>query len=75
VMLGVRQLGKASGFSGSVQFRFKFSAENKGGPQHIVSGFESQKLRTACQSLHLAKIPGMKSISKPRLSIEIYTIC
>jgi len=31
------------------------------------------KVKQSCQSLHLAKIQGMKSISKPRLPIEIYT--
>jgi hypothetical protein len=29
----------------------------------------------SCHSTHLAKFPEMKSISKPRLPIEIYTIC
>jgi hypothetical protein len=32
-------------------------------------------LQKACHFMHLAKIAGMKSISKPRLPIEIYTIC
>ena len=31
------------------------------------------KFKEACHCLHLAKIQGMKSISKPRLPIEIYT--
>jgi hypothetical protein len=31
------------------------------------------KVNEACQSLQLAKIQGMKNISKPRLPIEIYT--
>ena len=33
------------------------------------------KLQSTCHSMHLAKIPEMKSISKPRLPIEIFTIC
>ena len=28
-----------------------------------------------CQSPHLAKFPGMKSISKPPLPIEIFALC
>jgi hypothetical protein len=30
------------------------------------------KLQVACQSPHLGKIQGMKSLSEPRLPIEIY---
>ena len=31
------------------------------------------KVRSACHFMHLTKIAEMKSISKPRLPIEIYT--
>jgi hypothetical protein len=30
-------------------------------------------VKQACQSPHLTKIPGMKSISEPQHAIEIYT--
>ena len=36
--------------------------------------FQLSNLLTACQSLHFAKISQMKSLSKPRLPIKIYTI-
>jgi hypothetical protein len=41
-------------------------------PQYIGGGSGHLKVTTSCESPHLAKIQGMKSISKPRLPIEIY---
>jgi hypothetical protein len=45
---------------------------NRGGHKNVerISSFAQE--RSACQSLQLAKIQGMESISKPRLRFEIY---
>jgi len=46
-----------------------------GGTQHLGGAFEPSKVNLSCQFPHLAKIQEIKSISKPRLPIEIYTVC
>jgi hypothetical protein len=43
-----------------------------GSPYSIIPFPQFAKVRKACHSTHLAKIQGIKSISKPRLAIEIY---
>jgi hypothetical protein len=41
--------------------------------QLIFQRVEKPNVRISCHFKHLAKIPGMKSISKPRLPFKIYT--
>jgi len=53
----------------------KSSAVNHKGIPYLGGLTERAEVLLTCQSPTLAKIRGMKSISKPRLPIEIYTIC
>jgi hypothetical protein len=50
-----------------------FQAQDCKEPQYVGGGFGFLKVTRSCHFMHLAKIPGMKSISKPRLPIEIST--
>ena len=52
-----------------------FQAQGRKEPQHIGGPLGPVKVKEACQSPHLAKIQEIKSISKPPLPIQLYTIC
>jgi len=52
-----------------------FQTQDRKGPQHLGGDTGLSKFALTCHSPHSDKISEMKSISKPPIPIEIYTIC